>query len=427
LDDLLARAHLASPADVKDLATLGRLQVDIAAGKIGRQKIASDIVRSPLDSPRKVQLPHSFTVLGQKFVPDSWVLSKVVFDDILWDGKKVIRRIPSSLDVAFAVLGNNQVVLELTAHLTEKAGRRFRDGLPYQHNLAALRNVLDAQDAGGWEGSLYLHWLACLRELSAPTTGAQYPEVMRTRAWALKTVNTQLGSWAELRHDTILYAKQSYTRESECFYPAGFVEPVPQFWARFERMATRAAGLIEKAPAFPNQEKQAGCCRQFARHLATLKGIARKELARQKLTRKETLFLKAAVEAIDPGLPDDGHSGGRPPRYEGWYFDLFYKDRADGDRWDALVADVHTDVPDPLVKDPGCVLHQAVGNVNLLLIAVDSGKDRMVYAGPVLSHYEFELPGVQRRSDSEWQGDIREGRLPPRPEWTRTYLVPDRK
>src|SRR5205807_1770630 len=101
--------------------------------------------------------------------------------------------------------------------------------------------------------------------------------------------------------------------------------------------------------------------------------------------------------------------------------------REDGDRWDALVADVHTDVPDPLVKDPGCVLHQAVGNVNLLLIAVDSGKDRMVYAGPVLSHYEFEMSGVERRSDSEWQRDVREGRLPPQPAWTRTYLVPGRK
>ena len=42
--------------------------------------------------------------------------------------------------------------------------------------------------------------------LSAPTTNAKYPEVMRTRAWGHKTLNTQLASWAELRHDTILYS-----------------------------------------------------------------------------------------------------------------------------------------------------------------------------------------------------------------------------
>jgi hypothetical protein len=48
----------------------------------------------------------------------------------------------------------------------------------------------------------------------------------------------------------------------------------------------------------------------------------------------------------------------------------------------------------------------------------------MVYAGPVLSHYEFEMPGLTRRSDSEWREEIRNGKLPPRPEWTRSYLVP---
>lgn len=48
----------------------------------------------------------------------------------------------------------------------------------------------------------------------------------------------------------------------------------------------------------------------------------------------------------------------------------------------------------------------------------------MVFAGPALSHYEFEMPGVTRKSDSEWRTDIQAGRLPPRPEWTRGYLVP---
>jgi hypothetical protein len=76
-----------------------------------------------------------------------------------------------------------------------------------------------------------------------------------------------------------------------------------------------------------------------------------------------------------------------------------------------------------MVGDPGCVLHQGVGNVDFLLLAVDSGKDRMVYGGPVLSYYEFEEVGVSRKSDSEWRKDIKAGKLPPRPDWTRGYLV----
>lgn len=426
LDALLAAARIASPADVKDLATLEQLQAKLLAGKLGLQQIPSDAFLVPR-GPEQVPLPRSFTVLGQKFILDSWVLSKVVFDDILWDGAKIMRRIPSGLDVAFAVFGNDQVVPELTGRINDRDGRKFRDGLPYQHNLAALRNVLDAADGAAWEETLYVHWLACLRELSAPTTSDRYPESMRTRAWAMKSVNTQLASWTEMRHDTILYAKQSYTKEADCFYPAGFVEPLPRFWARFEKMADSAAAMIEKAPAYPTQKKQAKFCRTFATRLATLKDIAEKELAREELTRAETLFLKGTVEAIDPGKPDKDSNGGKPPRYEGWYFDLFYKSREDGDRWDALVADVHTNVPDQISGDPGCVLHQGVGFVDLLLIAVDNGKDRMIYGGPVLSHYEFEMPRVQRKSDSEWQAELRKGQAPPRPTWTRSYLVPQGK
>ena len=98
--------------------------------------------------------------------------------------------------------------------------------------------------------------------------------------------------------------------------------------------------------------------------------------------------------------------------------------------YDALVADVHTDVPcdDCPVPDPGSVLHEAVGDVDLLVLAVDNGPDRMVFGGPVLSHYEFELIGPpQRKSDSEWQSDGNarpQSKWPAPPPWTAEYLVP---
>src|SRR5262245_61724853 len=159
LDALLTKGGIKSAADVTGLATLVALQKEILAGWLGLQQIGSDHFISPA-GPEQAVLPRSFTVLGQKFLLDSWGLSKVVFDDVLWDGAKVQRRVPSGLDVAFAVLGNDQVVPELTTRIRDKDGRKFRDGLPYQHNLAALRNVLDTPSAGAWEDTLYLHWLA---------------------------------------------------------------------------------------------------------------------------------------------------------------------------------------------------------------------------------------------------------------------------
>ena len=40
-----------------------------------------------------------------------------------------------------------------------------------------------------------------------------YPSFMLKQAWDRKELNTFLGSWTELKHDTILYTKQVYADE----------------------------------------------------------------------------------------------------------------------------------------------------------------------------------------------------------------------
>jgi hypothetical protein len=419
---VLAAAGIRSPADVKDLDTLAALQARIAACNFGAQEIRGDVFEINPHSPQKFILPRSFTFLGQKFAVDSWVTAKLVFDDVRWNSRAVMRRIPSCLDVAFAVFGNDHTVPILVERMNNPAGRQFRDGPdnPYQHSLAAARNVIDAKPDTQWKANLYNGWLGCLRELSAPTTDAKYPEAMRTQAWAMKSLNTQLASWTQLRHDTILYVKQSYTMGAACYYPAGFVEPVPNFWARLEQMSARAAGLIEET-LYPNatlRQQHTKFLGNFAEKMATLRAIAEKELAQRELTKQETKFLEDVIEIYHVR-----EGSGSRRMYAGWYPGLFYLGGPDSLKWDALVADVHTNPPTPIVGDPGCVLHQGVGGVDLLMIAIDNGKDRMVYAGPVLSHYDFEMPGVSRKSDNEWKNDLRAGRKPPRPEWTHGYLV----
>jgi hypothetical protein len=434
LGAVLAKGGIKTPADVTGMNVLEKLQADIVAGKLGAQAIRGDVYYTPFGS-EKVQLPASFTVLGQKFAVDSWATAKVVYDDILWNDRKVQRRIPSCLDAAFSVLGNDQVVPLLVERMTTP-GRELRDGLNYQHNLAAVREVIDHQSPSAWGDNIYMHWLATLRELSLPTTDDNYPQVVRTRAWAMRNLNTQLGSWTHLRHDTILYVKQSYTATTLCEYPAGYVEPLPHFWARFEKMATHAADLIEKTP-FPDrsierptpdpmykikvspkatQANQVRHFQNFAKQLATLKGIAEKQVRGEEMTAADKAFLQQMVEIQFRG------SGG--PFYKGWYFGLYYKGPTDADKWDAVVTDVHTDPPDTTVPDPGCVLHEGIGNVDLIMVAIDSGMDRMVYAGPVFSHYEFEMPNAMRKADSEWRKDLKEGKAPERPTWTKSYFVP---
>jgi hypothetical protein len=431
LGKVLAAFKVDSAADVTP-AVLNTLHGHIQSGKVAQQHIRGEwFCVDPLD-PNKFVLPRTFAFLGQRFVLDSWVLSKVVYDDILWQNQKVQRRIPSNLEMSFAVLANDHVVPLLTRRMKDTDGQKFRDGLPYQHNLAAARNVVDRLPPTIWQDSTYAEWLGCLRELSQPTTSAKYPEAMRTPAWALKATTTQLASWTQLRHDTVLYAKPSYSAGDTCSYPAGFVEPVPHFWSRFEKMVKHTEALLEKVP-FPDvkvgqyvskgKDRKAphlATIQRFAKVAGKLRSIAEKELAQKELSKEETKFLEEIVVR--------SNLCGAPP-ISGWYPELFTnrsqeQDRDDAHKWVALVTDVHTDPPSPPVADPGCVLHQAVGNVDLLVIAIDNGKDRMVYAGPVFSHYEFTTPNAVRRTNGDWQQQLRSGTQPARPAWTSGYLAP---
>jgi hypothetical protein len=406
LGEVLKENKIQSPAQMKADENLAELQGAILVSKAGLQEIRGDIFQA--GEP----LPRSFTFLGQKFVVDSWALNKLVFEDIVWDGIPVKRKIPSCLDVGFAVFGNNQVVPQLVERINNKNGHPLRDGMPYQHNLTAVRNVIDRLPDSYWEENLYTHWLGALRELSKPTTDAKNPQVMRTRAWGMKSLNTTMASWTELRHDTILYAKQSYA-SVQCFYPAGYVEPLPAFWGRMQKMAQATGQLLGKI-SYPEAMKhqktaQEEYCKQFAATMEMLKTISEKELAQKELNAIETKFMAELVE-VNRGC-------GGPPSYFGWYPRLYYGPHKENIRWDALVADVHTD---PMSG----VLHQGVGNIDLMVIAIDNGKDRMIFLGPTMSHYEFELPGANRKSDSEWRADLQAGKTPPRPEWTREYLAP---
>lgn len=420
-----AAAKIASPADLKTDDDLKKLTAAVQESDAGKQDVRGDVYVSP-HRDIKVSLPRSFTVLGQKFAVDSWVTAKVVYDDIIWNEQKVARRVPSGLDVAFAALGNNHVVPDLLARL-EAGTHPQRDKKPYQHNLAAAREVVDHTDPRAWDDTIYTSWLKSLRTLSAPVD-ANMPEAMRTRAWAMKQLNTQLASWTQLRHDTILYVKQSYTAEPSCYYPAGFVEPVVPFWAQMEATAARSADLLGRTPFPPavaaTQTKQVKFLRAFSAQMGRLKAVAVKQLAQGELTPDEKKVLEDVMQI--------GHQrvgSGSRPKYTGWYPALFYNGPEDCVKWDALVADVHTDTPSVPDKDPGSVLHQGVGNVDLLVVAVDNGKDRVVYAGPSLSHYEFETPFDARKTDKEWKADLLDAKPPRRPDWTRGHVVPhpDRK
>ena len=115
---------------------------------------------------------------------------------------------PDPLDAAFAALGNNQA-LRARSRLDkfERAARRARRACACWSTRTATSSGTRTSTTCG-----SARCARCRRRPSAAIRGSRAcPQVAGTEAWGRRMLNTQLGSWAELRHDTILYAKQSYT------------------------------------------------------------------------------------------------------------------------------------------------------------------------------------------------------------------------
>jgi hypothetical protein len=386
------RADMRAVVDLSNRETLGQLRQELR--NVGAQRIRSQFgYRAPGDAS-EVPLPEAFQLFGQRFVIDSFVTAKVVFDSIMFKGEQQRRPMPTGLDV-MAALGSDEAVGLAQPEIAQ---------WNYATNLLAARRVVEERPPDAWGASQYDLWLSALSMLDDVPAGTDFPEVMRAQAWSRKQLQTQLGSWAELRHDTILYAKQSYTMGELCEYPTGYVEPYPEFFARVAQFA-EVAGERLHALKF-NTIRIRNFLGGFAAVVRRLEGLARKELTGQAFTDDEKKWLKEVVRK-------EMHGGCGAPTIEftGWYRDLIYS--GDPDSWEPTIADVHTD------PNSGAVLQVAVGDVNFLVAAIDSRGDRAAYVGPVYSYYEFT--SKQRLTDEEWRSRIKAGNLPPRPEWVRAF------
>ncbi len=400
--------HNVTLNDLSAEATLTRIADALAANGLGQQRIRSQLVVSDPNSPVKVPPPPIFQPFGQRFVLDSFVLSKVVYDDILYEGRKQLRMMPTGLDV-MAALGNSLAV-----------GLLAETELPkwnYSANLAALRDVVGAWTDATWSDNLYSLWLDALRTLSVVPQG-KVPAVMQRHGWSAKMLQTQLASWAQLRHDTILYAKQSYTASLGCLYPEGFVEPYPDFYAKLARFASEAARRFD-ALASPELggnliTSYSNYFRTFAKHMTTLEGIANKELAGKELSGKEEDFLDDTIERKMTG-------GGYAPEpdWSGWYIDLVYAPGGDDDavKFEPVIADVHTD------PDSATVLEVGTGNVDFAVMVVDVDGDKAVHVGPTFSYYEFVHPAADRLTDEQWTQLVAADKAPGRPSWIAPLLT----
>ena len=381
-DDKLARF-----ADAVDVIRAPRIAAQLGA-KQGMAHLPN-MIKGPL--PDEVQLRF----MGQRYIPDSEILQKLAVP--------VQRVFPSGLDV-MSVLGNQRATQILDAYPQIYNAGNWQG---YKAKRAELTKQFAVLPRDAWTSNLYYGWLDALRILQEPAT-QNHPSFMQGIAWKNKTLNTALASWTELRHDTILYGKQSVVEcggdSPEPPFVKGYVEPNVKFYERLLQLTKQSRTGLESRKLLPEKLKQK--FEDFEDLLVFLKKVSDKELRGEKLTRDEYLDIRyfgGKLEYMTVSVVGEGN---------GASWELL----SESDKDMALVADVHT--------GGDKALEEGVGRALELYVIVPIEGKLYLTRGAAFSYYEFKHPVSDRLTNEKWQSLLKANKAPEPPIWTKNFLVP---
>jgi len=320
--------------------------------------------------------------MGQRFIPDSYMFQQLVFPQV---GNWTLPRLfPKGLDVS-AVMGSN-----LAKQILDKTEATYEN---YNYQIEKLRGEFSSLSIINWTRNLYWSWLymANTTLIEIPLE-SEYPTFMTTQAWGYEKLQTFIGTWTQLRHDTILYAKQSVTPVySIPPSDTAYVEPYPETYRRL-------IGLINM----------------------TINGLTQLQLLRPDMNTSlrsfvdvSELFLNAStIELEGKSLNKDMQ---KQIRTAAKTISAILSVATEKAQQAAIVADVHTDL------NTEKVLEEALGKFNVLII-VYADADGKLYAGagPAYDYFEFTQPMSQRLTDEMWRQMLGTGSPAP-PEWTDNF------
>jgi hypothetical protein len=376
-----------SPAEAVNpevVATISR-----QLGELRPPRILSDVIISEkVPGQSKADLltgTKAFRLFGQRFTFDGWILGRLSAGE-----ERSPVRLPSTPSALFipAALGDN-LAREFAGAFLKRNAQPFSEAEVAQFDgqlevvAADLKKVTDVE----WYRSVGSVWLKLLSTLLG-SYGPGYPLYMQGKLFPVKQVQTFLGAYTELKHDTLLYAKQNYAEmgsgmdEKRPPVPKGFVEPNLAFWQELQRLLAYTAAGFKKFGIFKGELEEYGRLTIFKERVDFYTALAEKELQGTRLNEEEY-----------ENLRNWRLSHLARPFIEGAVL-------AEKDKWSALIADIHTDAV------TGQILYEATGEPYFMLTLVGNEGQSRLTVGVAFNHYEFTGPLSQRYTDADWQARV---------------------
>ena len=331
-----------------------------------------------------------FRFMGQRYVVDADIIQELT--------EPITRPIPSGLDV-MGVLGSERA----KAIQLAKEENQYWD--EYPDKFESLIKKFSKLTEKEWQSNMYQGWMWTLKGLNRQYKEG-YPSFMTNEAWIDKDLNTALGSWSELKHDTILYGKQSGAEMGGGDLPQlGYVEPNIEVYERLLWL-TRYSKENLKARKLSIDGIDEKLIR-FEELLEFLINCSIKELNNQVLTEDEYIQIAiygGTLENLTSSFAGDGLR----------WFEI----TSETDKNMAIIADFHTIAPNQFSE--GGYMEAGVGPAYEIYVVVPIDGKLYLTRGAVFSYHEFI--SNERLTDEKWQQLIKEGNKPPMPEWTNSFI-----
>lgn len=230
----------------------------------------------------------SFKFMGQRYILDGYIMQE------LMEPRK--RPVPNGLDVMGVLGSKHGEDLLFKVYEPQKAWPLYEE--KYNVLKAAVRSYKDEL----WQSNLYNGWLWSIKkQLAEFGQDSGMPIFMTNDAWKNKSLNAALSSYAELKHDTILYGKQPVAEAGGPMpiWDQHYVEPNIELYDTLLWLMDYTTQNLE-ARGLLNDTFKEGSKRNIEL-LQLLKAISLKQLNNEPLTNEEKdqlTWVGGIIEAI---------------------------------------------------------------------------------------------------------------------------------
>lgn len=356
---------------------------DIDAIKAG--KIYSDLNISIADMGKEENIKKAYDILLSEkpptirpyeginfaFFPQKAILDNIFAQNLLDISQNSKRPVYSGKDIA-ATFGNEYAEELVKADPYNKIWEEFPERFEKGKKIA---KEITSNDYAKSMARLQIFAINGFNEMKKDG----FPTFMKSEGWKAKELNTYLASWAQLKHDTLLYAKQAGAECGgfEAEQPVGYVEPSIEVYSRLNF----AIKILKDKISTMNilSERQMGAIDKLEDFNDFLIACSKKELAGEDLSQEDIdriNLIGGEVEDIYLDIyevdPDDYES----------YFALDEKDRV-------TVADLMRTTTNQANVPADKILEVGSGFPRTIYVVYNVNGEMRIGCGAIMTYYEF--------------------------------------